>query len=138
MRLMHSRVSKKQDKPQAGHALRNAGAVTGAMALGAGLVIAVTVQPSSASVKYLSGITTATASRTIDAGTSQVILAECPAGDLATGGGGESDTYASEIQASVPNVNKAGQAPNSWGVTVYNESDSTITAYAWVVCAKPS
>jgi hypothetical protein len=59
------------------------------MALGAGLVIAVTVQPSSASVKYLSGITTATASRTIDAGTAQVILAECPAGDLATGGGAE-------------------------------------------------
>ena len=67
-----------------------------------------------------------------------MILAECPAGDLATAGGGESDTFASEILASVPNVSKAGQAPNSWLVTVNNESDSTITAYAWVVCAKRS
>jgi hypothetical protein len=84
----------------------------------------------------VSGWTYVTAARAIPVGSYTSWSADCPNGKKPLGGGVSPQTLSRYVQiiASAPSTTAAGEA-TGWTVTLYKESGSEITAYAWVICA---
>ena len=55
----------------------------------------------------------------------------CPAGKKALGGGASVESGNTYVSSSAPNNSGTG-----WYVWLHNKSSITVTAYAWVICAK--
>jgi hypothetical protein len=68
--------------------------------------------------------------------------AQCNAGEVATGGGADWDSTASDgwpvVAYSVPNPYDAAAVPTGWAVEIDNISGSgSVQAIAWVLCSSP-
>jgi hypothetical protein len=109
-------------------------AVAGGVTALAGLIASPALHPASASTGDLSGHTTVTNRESVSANDYAVIDAQCPSGDVATGGGFASQQPNTLVNTSFPDeIN--GTTPDGWNIVVVNNNDYSVDATAVAECA---
>lgn len=101
-----------------------------------GVALVVGIPAAQAATPGVSGVVTVKATGTIQPQSSATVVAFCPAGKVALGGGVMSSAFDAVIMGSVPNVVGGATNGNGWTGLVRNANvSSPITADAWAVCA---